>query len=276
MQESMAEVAVGESVGASLEPNNDGVHFTDGANAWMVDVIVDNVGRNYKIERRIDSVAQGYDSPCEIEAASSFLLLFWCIMALVSLLHACKSTLGLRYSDKLDPISDKEMAWNEEVEEEAVYDILAPIVVAAQAYENSILLLISNCTALVHVRWYLSEVLDHESEIREDCVGVRVCPGWVGEGYVLSTRTIRFRKPTKLGLSSASWLRHELCSSECVAKTCRYFVSRMRWAVLLTLGSLVFSLYLLRRLATGTSVLVCMSVLVWMAVSTMVAIEAAL
>jgi hypothetical protein len=121
----MSEVTVREGVGASLEPNNDGVQFTDGADAGMVDVIVDDVGCNYEIERRVDSVAQGYDSPCEVEAAASCLLLFWCIRALASLLHTGKGTLGLRGSNQFDPISDKEMAWDEEVEKKAVYDILA-------------------------------------------------------------------------------------------------------------------------------------------------------
>jgi hypothetical protein len=94
----------------------------------------------------------------------------------------------------------------------------------------------------------------------------------MGEECALSTRTIRFRNPTKLGLFSASWLRHELRSSECVAKTCRYLVSRIRWTVVLTGRPVVFSVYLARRLVTGTLVLVRMSMLVWIAVSTMVAI----
>jgi hypothetical protein len=45
------------------------------------------------------------------------------------------------------------------------------------------------------------------------------------------TSTIRLRKPTKLGDLSESWLRHDVRWSECVAKTWRYFVSRMRWVV---------------------------------------------
>ena len=99
MQKSMSEVAVRKGVRASLEPNNDGVQFTDGADAGMVDVIVDDVGRNYEIKRGVNSVAQGYDSPCEVEAAASFLLLFWCIMALAGRLHTRKGTLGLGSSN---------------------------------------------------------------------------------------------------------------------------------------------------------------------------------
>jgi hypothetical protein len=47
-----------------------------------------------------------------------------------------------------------------------------------------------------------------------------------------STSTMRLRKPTKLGELSEPWLRHEVRWSECVAKTWRYFVSRMRCVVL--------------------------------------------
>lgn len=44
---------------------------------------------------------------------------------------------------------------------------------------------------------------------------------------------MRFLKPTKLGLLSASWLRHEVRVRACVAKTWRYFVSRASLVVLL-------------------------------------------
>lgn len=44
---------------------------------------------------------------------------------------------------------------------------------------------------------------------------------------------MRFLKPTKLGVLSASWLRHEVRVRECVAKTWRYFVSRASLVVLL-------------------------------------------
>ena len=45
---------------------------------------------------------------------------------------------------------------------------------------------------------------------------------------------MRFLKPTKLGVSSDSWLRQVVRVSECVAKTWRYLLSLLRvrlWAV---------------------------------------------
>jgi hypothetical protein len=59
---------------------------------------------------------------------------------------------------------------------------------------------------------------------------------------------MRLRNPLKLGDDSASWLRHDVRCSECVAKTWRYFVSlvRMRCVVPLDLCSLVCSLGLPR------------------------------
>lgn len=38
------------------------------------------------------------------------------------------------------------------------------------------------------------------------------------------TRTMRFRKPRKLGDTSESWLRHEVLALECTAATCRYLL----------------------------------------------------
>lgn len=38
------------------------------------------------------------------------------------------------------------------------------------------------------------------------------------------TRTMRFLKPTKLGVTSESWLRHEVLALECTAATCRYLL----------------------------------------------------
>ena len=91
------------------------------------------------------------------------------------------------------------------------------------------------------------------------------------EECALSTRTMRFRNPTKLGDSCASWLRQEVRCSECVAKKCRYLVSRMRAGVLLTACSVVLPLYMRWRLAEGARLAGAMSMLVWIAVSTMVA-----
>jgi hypothetical protein len=50
---------------------------------------------------------------------------------------------------------------------------------------------------------------------------------------------MRFRKPTKLGVVSESWLRQDSLCWACVAKTWRYFVSRVRFVVPLALGTLV-------------------------------------
>lgn len=78
---------------------------------------------------------------------------------------------------------------------------------------------------------------------------------------------MRFLKPTKLGCFSASWLRHEVRVTEWVAKTWRYFVSRMRWTVLLTLGWAVLPRYIVERGDWGASraVAVAVSVMVAMA-----------
>lgn len=37
------------------------------------------------------------------------------------------------------------------------------------------------------------------------------------------TNAPRFLKPKKLGLSTASWLKHDVLGTECTAKVCLYF-----------------------------------------------------
>lgn len=83
---------------------------------------------------------------------------------------------------------------------------------------------------------------------------------------ILSTRIMRFRKPTKLGCSSASWLRHEVRANEWVAKTWRYFVSRVRWTDVFTFCWGVLPRYIVEREGSGASmaVAVAMSVMVAM------------
>jgi hypothetical protein len=49
---------------------------------------------------------------------------------------------------------------------------------------------------------------------------------------------MRFRKPTKLGAVSESWLRQDSLCWACVANTWRYFVSRARLVAPLASGTL--------------------------------------
>lgn len=59
----VAEIAVGEGVGAILEPNDDGVDLADGADERVVDVIVDGVGGDKEAGGRVDTVGAGDDVP---------------------------------------------------------------------------------------------------------------------------------------------------------------------------------------------------------------------
>jgi hypothetical protein len=85
---------------------------------------------------------------------------------------------------------------------------------------------------------------------------------WWSKESIRSTSTIRLRNPVKLGDVSESELRQETCCSEWVAKTWRYFASRVRervcWVVPLAVDSEVRSLRLLRL--TGGSGRISMAV----------------
>ncbi len=63
------EVAVGEGVGAVLEPDDDGVDLADGADEGVVDVVVDGVGGDEEAEGRVDAVGPGYGVPGRLKGA---------------------------------------------------------------------------------------------------------------------------------------------------------------------------------------------------------------
>lgn len=44
MEVGVPEVTIGESVGGSLEPDNDGVHLNRGTDKWMINIIVYDEG----------------------------------------------------------------------------------------------------------------------------------------------------------------------------------------------------------------------------------------
>lgn len=60
----MAEVAVRQGVRGGFEEDDYGVEFTQGADARVVDVVVDVLGRNVEVCNRVDAVEEGDDVPC--------------------------------------------------------------------------------------------------------------------------------------------------------------------------------------------------------------------
>lgn len=68
MEVCVTEVAVREGIRSTLEEDNDGMELAHGANAGVVDVVVDKLGRNVEIHGSIDAVAEGYNVPYRIEA----------------------------------------------------------------------------------------------------------------------------------------------------------------------------------------------------------------
>ena len=80
---------------------------------------------------------------------------------------------GLLGGGEFDEVGENEMAWNKEVEDKARKDVLARVVVAADADENAIL---GECEPvhgkggmLVFSGTHLLEVLDHKTQVSNDC-----------------------------------------------------------------------------------------------------------
>lgn len=63
MQHCVTEVAVGEGVGAVLEPDDNGVELTQGADSWMMDVEVDDHVGDAETEGCVDGVGYCNVSP---------------------------------------------------------------------------------------------------------------------------------------------------------------------------------------------------------------------
>lgn len=63
----VAEVPVGEGVGAVLEPDDDGVDLADGADEGVMDMVVDGVGSDEEAEGGVDAVSPGYGVPGRLE-----------------------------------------------------------------------------------------------------------------------------------------------------------------------------------------------------------------
>lgn len=63
MQIRMSQVTVGEGVGRTLEKDDDSMHLAEGADAWVVDVVVDILGCNIQVRDGIDAVEEGNGVP---------------------------------------------------------------------------------------------------------------------------------------------------------------------------------------------------------------------
>lgn len=59
----MAEVAVREGVRGALEEDDDGVELAHCADAGVIDVVVDKLGRDVQVHCSVDTVAEGYNVP---------------------------------------------------------------------------------------------------------------------------------------------------------------------------------------------------------------------
>jgi hypothetical protein len=81
--------------------------------------------------------------PCRVEAFQCPLLLRWGFVLFVRLLDAGNGVFGLVCGDVLNEKCDEEVAWDREVEDEAVDDVLPSVVMAADVDEDAILLILA-------------------------------------------------------------------------------------------------------------------------------------
>lgn len=103
----MAKIAVCESIGAVLEPNDDRVEFADGPDARMMDIVVYNKVGDSQTQGCIHCVCKRNKKPGRLK----FSLLFLVSFGSGIFLPPSHNTLGLLRSSQFDYVCNKEMTW---------------------------------------------------------------------------------------------------------------------------------------------------------------------
>ena len=130
----MPQVPIREGIRRSLEPDNNSMQLSEGANERVVDVKVDDEGGDGECEGDVHGVSPGDEDPGGVELVA---LLFGRPRgAILDLLARAAGLLG---GGELDEVGGDEMAGDEEVEDEAEEDVLAAVVMAADADEDAVL-----------------------------------------------------------------------------------------------------------------------------------------
>lgn len=132
----VAEVAVGEGVRGGFEPDDDGVHLSEGADEGVVDVVVDDVGGEGQGGRDVDGVGDPDELPGRLEFQG---LVEGGTGGAISLFDALARGAGLLGGDQLDEVGNDEVAGDEKVEEEAQLDVVSAEIMAADADEDAVL-----------------------------------------------------------------------------------------------------------------------------------------
>lgn len=112
--------------------------FGEGADEGVVDVVVDDNGGDEEAEGRVEAVQPGYELPGRAELFAFSFGGGGCFGA-GSSIACCELRLGVLRGGKLDDVGGEEVAGYYEEERGSDEEIVSFIVVASQAYENSIL-----------------------------------------------------------------------------------------------------------------------------------------
>lgn len=134
----MAQIAVGEGVRGGLEPDDNRVDFGESADEGVVDVVVyDNRG-DEEAETCVEAVQPGDQLPRRAELLAFGFGGCWCIGA-GSPIACRKLRLSVLCRGELDDVCCEKMTGYYEEERGSDEEVLSFVVMASQAYENSIL-----------------------------------------------------------------------------------------------------------------------------------------
>ena len=139
VQVGVSQVAVGESVGCAFEENDNGVHFAEGTDTWVVDIIVHVFSSDVEIRNRVDAVEESNRMPRRIEALQCCRILLGCVFLLFRR-DLCMRSFCLPRRNQLDEVRYEEMCRDKEVQEQACDYVRTSIIMATNADKDAVLL----------------------------------------------------------------------------------------------------------------------------------------
>lgn len=103
-----------------------------------MDIIVHGQGSDQKGECSVDAMSPGNDPPCSLERLPGLSVMVVLEAGIVTL-HAAEDAFGLLGSGEFDDIGDEKMARDKSIKNGTEDEVLAPVVMTADANKDSVL-----------------------------------------------------------------------------------------------------------------------------------------
>ena len=147
------------------------MELAEGPNARVVDVVEDNVGSDYEVQACIHAVEECDNVPRGVVAPAGGSELGR--RGLAGPLNARNGAIGLLCGEILDDEGNEEVAGDQQVQQQAVLDVLAAVVVARDADDDAVLGRLASWPLGMQLhRAHLAVIFNDQPEVLEDCGGL--------------------------------------------------------------------------------------------------------